>query len=707
MFRAVFAILLLAAHVLKAPAAPDLRFDIVTFCCQCAPDDSFCQPQFDHLNLATTNGHFLAMGTDAHRLELATNGNALAAYYNTFNDGWPTNTGVQQAARVDQYVKANFTSLGPRPDWVVLNEISTSLWTGNAGYRAWVHDVVHALKANFGYSVILYSPFPNPGANGSDWQAVTQDAWIGIENYLSGAEVEAHGFSVTWCQDQYRSSITSYTNLGVPRGRLMLGEHFGQTTNVTAWGRSGVASNAWDSAILARNQGAQNNAFAGFLSFAWSKNAMLVPDEELIHDEDTYRTNQLPVNSGITAPFIVLPPRDQVAPSGSDVAFIVFKAGTAATTYQWRFNGSNLPGATGSSLNLANVQPTNAGNYSVVLTNAAGSMVSSNAFLSVKVPDPAAFEPFAPAVTTYAPGANLIGQTNQNGQRWTQAGPTSGNQPVISSGNLAALGLAGPSGNSVRFGGDGTSARFNLGTNSSSGPWFYSFSVKLVDVTGLSSSGIFWAGFNNSTGTQTTTPTSVGARIVARSAVGGFNLGLDKTSGSAASFAFAPAVFTTNEIIFVVASYTFNAATTNDDVAQLWINPAPSSFGAATAPPSLLTNSAGNDISQMASLVLFNRNTAEPAVIIADEIRVGPSWASVTPPAEFTVVPSLNISRSGNLTLLSWTTNAPGFVPERAATLADPGVWAALNAPVYLSGDQYVLTNLDAAPAFFRLRGSR
>jgi len=105
--------------------------------------------------------------------------------------------------------------------------------------------------------------------------------------------------------------------------------------------------------------------------------------------------------------------------------------------------------------------------------------------------------------------------------------------------------------------------------------------------------------------------------------------------------------------------------------------------------------------------VLFNRNTAEPAVIIADEIRVGPSWASVTPPAESTVVPSLNISRSGNLTLLSWTTNAPGFVPERAATLADPGVWVALNAPVYLSGDQYVLTNLDAAPAFFRLRGSR
>ena len=88
------------------------------------------------------------------------------------------------------------------------------------------------------------------------------------------------------------------------------------------------------------------------------------------------------------------------------------------------------------------------------------------------------------------------------------------------------------------------SARFNPGTNTASGTWFFSFIVRLADISTLNSSGVFWAGFNNSSGTQTTTPTSVGTRVVTRSATGGFNLGLDKSSGSPASFVFSPAVFT-------------------------------------------------------------------------------------------------------------------------------------------------------------------
>src|SRR5206468_4252865 len=101
-----------------------------------------------------------------------------------------------------------------------------------------------------------------------------------------------------------------------------------------------------------------------------------------------------PVNSGITAPFILIQPQSQTAPNGANIGFNVFRAGTAPTTYQWRFNGTNIAGATGSSLGLANVQLTNAGNYSVVLSNSAGTVTSSNAVLKVRVPDPFAFDPF-------------------------------------------------------------------------------------------------------------------------------------------------------------------------------------------------------------------------------------------------------------------------------------------------------------------------
>ena len=699
-----FSILVVLAILPQAAkATPDLKFDVFTFV------DNLSQAEFDHLNFPTTNGHYIAMGGDTHRLELATNGNALAIYYNTFNDGYSTNTGAQQAAMIDQYAVSLFTTLGPKPNWVVLNEISTSLWTGDSNYRPWVHDVVHALRTTYGYNVILYSPFPNPGANGADWQAVAADAYIGIENYLSGSLVQSHGFSVSYCQGLYQSSITSYTGLGVPRAKLMLGEEFSHTTTGTSYGRAGVSSNDWDSTIVARNQALQNIGFTGFLSYAWSGNAMGVSSNEMLHFEDTYRTNALPVNSGITAPFIVLQPQSQTIPSGGNAGFTVFKAGIAPTTYQWRFSSTNIAGATGSSLNLTNVQASDAGNYTVALTNSAGTVISSNAFLDVRVPDPFDFEPFAPGGTTYSPGANLIGQTNGAGQRWTQAGPA-GVQPLIQSGNLSIGGLQGPSGNSVKFGGNGMSARFNLGTNATSGTWYYSLLVKLTDISTLNSGGVFWAAFNNSAGTQSTTPNSLGTRLLTRSATGGFNVGLDKSSSTTGAFVWAPAVFTTNDTIFIVGSYTFNSATTNDDVSQLWVNPPASTFGLAAAPSATLVSIATNDIPSavIASFVLFNRSASEPAGIIADEVRVGSSWASVTPPAEVPVAPALYIIRSGSTSVLSWTTNAPGFVLETAPVLADPNAWVPIPSLVYVVGDQYVITNTTASGNnFYRLRNPR
>jgi hypothetical protein len=690
----------------RATAAPDFKFDVVTLCCPCDPTSSICQPQFDHLNFPSTNGHFIAMGTDAHRFELATNGNALAIYYNTFNDGWTTNTGASSASNINQYAVANFTSTGPRPDWVVLNEISSGLWPSDSTYRAWVRDTIHALRATYGFNVILFSPFTNPGSNGSDWQAVAADAYIAIENYLSGAEVKTAGYSVSYCQGQYQGSVTSYGNMGVSKSRLMLGEHFAQSTSGASYGRSGVASNEWDTVIPVRNQAAQNVAFAGFLTYAWGGNDMLVSTNEIIHFEDTYRTNLLPFSAGVTAPYAVVQPAGQIAPSGSMVSFIVFQAGTAPTTFQWRLNGTNIPGATASSLNLTNVQVANAGNYSVAFTNSAGGTVSSNAFLDVDVPPPITYEPFSPAVTAYTPGASLAGQTNALGQYWSAVGPTSTTQAVVQAGSLAVPGLAGPAGNSVKFGQNGQSARFNLGTAIMTGTIYYSLGFRLTDVSTLNAGGVFWAGFNNSQGSQPNTPTSIGTRLLTRSATGGYNIGLDKSSGNVNGFVFSPTVYTTNDTIFVVGSYTFNSTATNDDVCQMWINPPVSTFGAAVAPTPTLVCTATNDpFTQISSFVLFDRNANEPAGIIADEIRVGASWASTTPPAEVAAPPALNLQRNGSTIVLSWTTNAPGFVLQSAAALTNGAAWNDVQSLVYVVNGSFTVTNPAAGgQLFYRLR---
>jgi hypothetical protein len=67
---------------------------------------------------------------------------------------------------------------------------------------------------------------------------------------------------------------------------------------------------------------------------------------------------------------------------GSSATFSV-RALFPPLTYQWRLNGSDLPGMTNDSLALAHTQFTNAGPYSVLVSNPAGSVSSQVAWLSV------------------------------------------------------------------------------------------------------------------------------------------------------------------------------------------------------------------------------------------------------------------------------------------------------------------------------------
>ena len=58
-------------------------------------------------------------------------------------------------------------------------------------------------------------------------------------------------------------------------------------------------------------------------------------------------------------------------------------AATGTTSFQWRFNGADISGATNSTLQLANVQTTNVGYYMAVAQNATGWVPSQMAWLSV------------------------------------------------------------------------------------------------------------------------------------------------------------------------------------------------------------------------------------------------------------------------------------------------------------------------------------
>jgi len=89
--------------------------------------------------------------------------------------------------------------------------------------------------------------------------------------------------------------------------------------------------------------------------------------------------DQVSYTSGTTAPFISFQPPGQSQVQGLNASISVGVLGTPPFSYQWQFNSTNIPDATNATLIVTNVQAANLGNYSVVVTNIAGSILSSNA----------------------------------------------------------------------------------------------------------------------------------------------------------------------------------------------------------------------------------------------------------------------------------------------------------------------------------------
>ena len=92
------------------------------------------------------------------------------------------------------------------------------------------------------------------------------------------------------------------------------------------------------------------------------------------------------------APAFTLQPLPQTVPAGTNATFTASATGLPAPSYQWLWNGTNLAGATNATCLLNLVTATNTGTYSVVASNVAGVVVSTNALLSLRPPGAAQFQ---------------------------------------------------------------------------------------------------------------------------------------------------------------------------------------------------------------------------------------------------------------------------------------------------------------------------
>jgi hypothetical protein len=98
-------------------------------------------------------------------------------------------------------------------------------------------------------------------------------------------------------------------------------------------------------------------------------------------------SNAQVVITPLILPTILADPVSQTIQSitniATNVTFSVTAGGSPPLLYQWRWNGANLVGASGTSLTLTNVGPSQAGNYDVVVANDGGAVTSQVAMLTL------------------------------------------------------------------------------------------------------------------------------------------------------------------------------------------------------------------------------------------------------------------------------------------------------------------------------------
>jgi len=136
--------------------------------------------------------------------------------------------------------------------------------------------------------------------------------------------------------------------------------------------------------VQATNAGTYNVTLSNYLGAVVSDSATLAVD-------DTQ-----PILNGDLA--------NRVAIGGTSVILSPSIYGTEPLAYQWRMNGAPLSGATNASLIFPTVQATNAGRYSLAVTNVLGSLTTRTATLTVE-------QYPAPSSTIVAWGDNTYCQT--------------------------------------------------------------------------------------------------------------------------------------------------------------------------------------------------------------------------------------------------------------------------------------------------------
>ena len=224
---------------------------------------------------------------------------------------------------------------------------------------------------------------------------------------------------------------------------------------------------------------------------------------------------------------------------------------------------------------------------------------------------------------------------------WWCLNPSPVNDVTVTAGSLAYPDLLESTLNKINISGDGDDIVIWFGDQPADTKIYYSFIFQVTDLTAISlGTNAHFAGFSNSA----TAPGSFGCSIFIRKDSNDptkFNIGHSTRSSIVPVWNMVtgvPVQYSINTPIFIVGEYeiigTFLSGTPNDK-SSLWINPLSTTFENALPPTATLTGdltgSGINDINPLNTFYIRQDAPTNTPSIDIDEIRIGLTWASVTP----------------------------------------------------------------------------
>lgn len=221
----------------------------------------------------------------------------------------------------------------------------------------------------------------------------SQDVDDASNNKLSGANI---AYTLHYYAGTHGASLRSKANTARSNGACLFVTEYG---NVNADGDGGVSTssaNTWydwmednkishcNWAVSDKVEGASILNSSASSDGNWSSGDITTAGnfvrDYLKSKCPTYSNNETP-------PSITEQPGSAGGIEGDNVTITVVASGTGLS-YQWKKNGNNISGANSSTLTLSNIQSSDAGVYTVVVSNEFGSETSNNAELTVLVPGP-------------------------------------------------------------------------------------------------------------------------------------------------------------------------------------------------------------------------------------------------------------------------------------------------------------------------------